>query len=367
MYKLLLVLPALVFFVVTSVEANVIVRTSDQLEVAEGDIVDGELVAVGLPVILSNNVAEDATLLGNRVKVNGLIGGDLLAAGFFVDVDAAVGDDVRIVGGEISIADTIGGDLIVLGGTVDILSTAAVSGDVVVYGGTVHVAGSVGGDIVGVMENLQVNGSVGGGIDVYVTNFSLGEQASVTAAIEYTSYNLLTQSLNATVAGDIVRSDPLLLQESGWPRMTLMIFLVGLFSSLLWYLVSRKSLTAVTNQGLAHLLRSAFIGCLAPVLVLLVVVVLFISQLGMYVSFVLLFGLLTALLLAGAAVPSVVGQLILRPLPYQTTDGPLPIVLGVLILTICALVPVVGGYLLVAAYVITLGGLLEALVQANRH
>jgi len=87
----------------------------------------------------------------------------------------------------------------------------------------------------------------------------------------------------------------------------------------------------------------------------------------MYVSFVLLFGLLTALLLAGAAAPSVVGQLVLRPFQFQTKDGPLPVVLGVLILTICALVPVVGGYLLVAAYVITLGGLLEALVQANRH
>jgi cytoskeletal protein CcmA (bactofilin family) len=366
MYKRSFAFLCLFLFTVSTVHANVIVRTADQLEIVEGDIVDGELVAVGLPVVLSNNVAQDATLLGNRVKVNGLVGGDLLAAGFFVDVDAAVADDVRIVGGEVTIASDIAGDLIVFGGTVDILSTAAILGDVVIYGGAVNIAGSVGRDVVGVMETLQINGPIGGGIDVSVTHFDLGQQASVTEAIRYTSFNLVSQSLNATIMGDIVRSDPTVLQESSWLRMTLLIFLIGLFSALVWHLTSRKTLSLVVKQSTSHLVRSAFIGFISPVVGLIIAAVLFVSQLGMYISIVLLFGLITTILLAGAAAPAVVGQLVFQILNHPNTTGPLPIVLGVLLLTVCLMLPVVGIFLIAAAFIITLGGLIESMVQANR-
>ena len=347
-------------------QANVVVRTADQLEVSENDIVDGELVAVGLPVVLSNNVTEDATLLGNRVKVNATIGGDLLAAGFFVDLDALVSDDVRIVGGEVRIANEIAGDLIVLGGTVDILSTASVAGDVVVYGGAVTVAGDIGGDIVGVMETLSVNGSVAGGIDVYVTTLSLGEQASVAGAVQYTSYNLLTQSLGATISGDTVRSDPVILQESSWLRMLVLMFLVGLFSSLIWYLLSRRTLEAVTLQSTTQPLRSALVGLIAHLLLFLVITVLLVSQLGAYVGFLLLFGLITLVLLAGAAAPAVVGQLALQVAAQPQPVGPWSITLGVLLLTVCLFIPVVGWFLVFVAVTLTLGGLCEALLEANR-
>lgn len=355
------------FFCFTSIaQANVIVRTADQLEVAEGDIVDGELVGVGLPVVLSNNVAEDATLIGNRVTVNGQVGMDLLAAGFFVDVNQPVLDDVRIVGGEISLSSDVAGDVLIFGGAVDILSTASIAGDLVVYGGTVNMAGSVGGDVVGMMEELRINGPVSGGVDVTVTSLSLGDQASIAESVRYVSYNLVSQSLNSTVQGDIVRSDPAMLQDSGWMQMTIITFLVGLFTALVWYLCSRKTLMLVVAQTNSHLLRSAFIGFVAPIVLIVVIVVLFVSQLGMYVALIGVFGLVTLLLLAGAAAPAVVGNLMVRSIDYPGIDGPLPIVLGVLVLTVCMFVPVVGPLLLVVAAILAFGGLLESLVNANR-
>jgi len=356
----------LFFFTAMAAQANVVVRTANQLEVAEGDITDGELVGVGLPVVLSNNVAEDVTLIGNRVTVNGQVGMDLLAAGFFVDVNQPVLDDVRIVGGEVTLSSDVVGDVIIFGGVVDILSTASVAGDVIVYGGTVTIAGTVAGDVVGVMEELSINGPVGGGVDVAVTNLSLGDQAVVTGGVQYTSFNLMTKSLNATVQGDTVRSDPPSLQDSSWMQMTLITFLIGLFTSLVWYLTSRKTLMVVVHQTNTHLLRSAFIGFLAPTVLFIIIVVLFLSQLGMYVALIGLFGLITLLLLAGAAAPVVVGHLFVQAAQYPTIDSPLPIVLGVLILTVSMFIPVVGIMLVVAAVVLTFGGLLESLVKANR-
>lgn len=356
---------ALLLFAGTTVQANVVVRTADQLEVAEGATVEGELVAVGLPVVLSNEVTEDATLIGNRVTVNGEVGHDLLAAGFFVDVNSPVQDDVRIVGGEVSISSDVAGDLIIFGGTVDILSSATVEGDVIVYGGAVTVAGPVGGDVVGVMETLLIDTAIGGGIDVTLTDFTLGNQASITEAVRYTSHNLVSQSLNAIIASDIVRSDPPALQDSGWMRMSFIIFLVGLFSALVWHLCSRKSLTAVVVQSTAHPLRSALIGFIAPIVFLVVVGVLFISQLGLYIGFVVLFATITLIFLAGAASPAVVGQLLLQAIQHPPINGPLPIVMGVLVLTVCMFVPVVGVFLIGVVWMIAFGGLLEALLHAN--
>jgi hypothetical protein len=360
------VVVALFFLTASIAHANVVVRTADQLEVAAGDIVNGELVAVGLPVVLSNNVTEDVTLIGNRVTVNGQVGMDLLAAGFFVDVNAPVQDDVRIVGGEITLSSAVAGDVIILGGTVDILSTASVAGDVIVYGGTVSIAGDVEGDVVGIMETLSINSFVGGGVDVAVTNLSLGDQAVIADGVQYTSYNLVAQSLNASVQGDIVRSDPPVLQDSGLIQMSLLTFLISLFTALVWYLCSRKTLMVVVRQTNTHLLRSAFIGFLAPTVLLIVIIVLFLSQLGMYVAFTGLFGLITLMLLAGAAAPAVVGHLLVQAIQQPPMDGPLPIVLGVLILTVCMFVPVIGVVLVAAVAVLAFGGLLESLVKANR-
>jgi hypothetical protein len=291
---------------------------------------------------------------------------DVLAAGFFVDFNQPVQDDVRIVGGEVTISNSVGGDVVVLGGSVDILSTAEVAGDVVVYGGTVTIAGSVAGDVVGIMDTLVIDGPVGGEVDVTVTQLSLGDQASVAQDVQYTSHTLVEQSLNASVGGDVVRSDPLALQDSNVVKTSLILFLIALFTTLVWHLVSRKTLQHVVQQTNENLLRSAFIGFLAPVVFLVVITVLFVSQLGIYVATVGLFGFVTLTLLAGAAAPAVVGNLLMRAVQHSSFDGPLQIVVGVLVLTVCMFIPVVGSILVVAAVVLTLGGLLESVFKATR-
>lgn len=366
MYKQTIAVGALFLMMVSTASAAVIVRTADQLEVAEGVIDGGELLAVGLPVTLSNEVAEDATLVGNRVKVNGAVAGDVLAAGFFVDIDAPVSDDVRVVGGEVTIANEIAGDLIVLGGSVELLSTASVAGDVVVYGGTVDISGSVAGDVVGAMEFLNIKGAVGGGVDVRTVQLTLGQTASVTESVRYVSSNLVNQALNATVGGDVVRNDPVLEQQTSAWRQLVLLFLIGLFSTLVWYLCSRKSLVTVVHTTTQHALRSAVIGTATVFLAPFAIAILFISQLGAYVGAVCLFGFITLLLLGGAAAAAVVGKVLMQAFGQSSAVSPLAIVLGALALAACAFVPFVGFVVVCIAAIVSVGGIIESLVKANR-
>ena len=366
MYKSIAGICVIFFLLVSSVEAAVIVRTANQLEVAEGVIDGGELLAVGLPVTLSNEVLQDATLLGNRVKVNAAVGGDLFGAGFFVDVDAPVADDVRIVGGEVNISNAISGDLIVLGGSVELLSTGSVGGDVVVYGGSVQLSGEIGGDIVGAPRYLTINGAVGGKVDVSVMELELGNTASITESVRYVSGNLVNQALNATVGGDVVRNDPVLPVDTSTVMSSVIVFLIVLFTSLVWYLLSGKSLAAVTSTVAAYPVRSAAIGvsfvCLSP----LVIVILLISQLGMYVAAVYACTYVALLLFALAAVPAVVGQFLLQLFSQPTKLSPVGISIGSLAVVGSLFVPVVGMVLVGIVAVVAAGGIIESIIKANR-
>ena len=346
-------------------DATVIVRTADQLEVVEGDIADGELVAVGLPVVLSNNVAQDATIVGNRVTVNGDVGSDLLAVGFFVDVNGSVADDVRVVGGEVDVSGEVAGDVIILGGAVDILSTAKILGDLVVYGGAVTINGEVGGGLVGVMDVLEINGPVGGDVEVDVTQLTLRDKAVIAGTVQYTSHNLVAQSLNASVSGEVVRSDPTTPLESNTTKTLFMMLLVTLFTALVWHLCSPKTLTIVVQRSTAHVLRSAAVGVLAPFVLLLVATILFISQLGMYVAAILLFGLVSLILIAGAGAPAFIGVLLLKTIGYPTPLSPLAIVTGAMVFTLCMAVPVMGVACMLIAVAIVLGAMLEAMFAHN--
>lgn len=360
------VLACLFVLGVSSAQAAVIVRTADQLEVSEGKIAEGELLGVGLPVVLSDDVTDDVTLVGNKVKVSSSLGSDLLAAGFFVDVDGTVADDVRIIGGEVTISEAIAGDLILLAGTVHILSNASIGGDVVVYGGTVDIAGSVEGNVLGAMEALRIDAPIGGRIDVTVGYLTLGPEAKITESVVYASDTLLTQALSTNVQGDIIRNDPLITREVSARNVPLMLLLTGLFSSLVWYLFARRTLAAIATKSITHTVRSMLFGLGALLLVPLLFGVLVVSQIGLYVAAAVLFGFLTLLLVAGAAAPAIVGRLTLQLVGQKPKTNPLAIVIGTLILALCFLIPVIGFVILLLVTVAAFGSMLDLVSSKSR-
>lgn len=366
MYKRLGGLVAIFFILFATASAAVVVRTADQLEIVEDVIDGGELLAVGLPVTLSNEVVEDAVLIGNRVKVKASVGEDLLALGFFVDIDAPVSDDVRVIGGEVTIASEITGDLLVLGGTVELLSTASVGGDIVMYGGSLDLSGDVVGNVLGAMESLTIKGAVGGGVDVRTAQLILGETASIKESVRYVSGTIVNQALNATVGGDIVRNDPIVKAETSIARRVVLPFLIGLFSTLVWYLFSRKTLAVVTNHTTRHIFRSAVVGTAVVFLAPFAIAILFVSQLGAYVAAVCLVGLVAVILLGGAAAPAVAGKIILQTLGQPTVVSPLSIALGALLLAACLFIPVIGVVLLFSTILLTVGGIIESAIKASR-
>jgi|AntRauTorcE11897_2_1112592.scaffolds.fasta_scaffold11795_3 hypothetical protein len=358
---------ALLLVLVTPVLADTTVRTGDQVSVTNEQNVAGNFYAVGNSVVMSGDSNQDLTMIGGKVRLDGSVAQDVLAVGVTVLIDGPVAGDVRVVGGDVTISSAIAGDLVVVGGVVEVLSSGSVGGDILSYARSVTVNGPVIGDVLGQIDQLTINAAVTGGIDVGVTEFTLGDAAAVEGTVRYTSSNLVTQAFNASIGGDIIRNDPVYIGGGSQLQTIGIIFLVVLLSSFVWYFLSRSTLARSTEHTLKNVPRSAVTGVVALFVLPLIIAVLAVSYLGIFVAIICFFGYVTLLLLACAALPAVVGQLVLRLFnqPY-TKLSPLSLVVGSVTCSAIVLFPMIGVFVVFFAAVVVFGGLVESIIRVSR-
>jgi hypothetical protein len=346
------------------VAANSVVRTGDTVSVAETDMVEGDFYAAGDKVSISGSVTEDVVAAAGQVAFNGSVGVDALLVGGTVDVFGVVGDDLRVIGGEVTIAEPINGDLFVLGGTVDILSTASIAGDVLVFAGDVSIEGSVGGNVLGSVGQLRIDAPVGKGVDVRVGELTLGDRANIAESITYTSEFTVVQSLNATIGGDLIRNTPTLPQHEFDLRAVLIPMLIMLFSVLVWFWASKKTLGMVVERSMTLSVRPLLLGFLTLFLTPIIIGLLVISLLGLPIGMVLFFGYLLLLTLSFVGLPAVLGQLLMRS--YNRASrllSTLAFVVGVVAVAGLMMLPIVGPAIIVGFIIITLGAMVDCLIR----
>ena len=352
-------------FGVQSASAASVIRTGDTVSIAGDQLIAGDFYSATGKINLSGTVQGDAVIASSQVTINGNVEEDALLLGGTVDVYGTIGDDLRIVAGETTIAEPVMGDVMVIGGVLTILSSASVSGDVILVTGQATIEGSVGGDILGWSDDLRIDAPVSGDVSVTVNTLTLGDKANVSGSVQYTSRDLAVQAQGASVEGDLVRNDPVLPAADASARTALVPVLIILFSVLAWYLISRKSLTAVTNTALTKNFRSALFGFAAVVLGPVAIIILSVSVIGTLVGITLLFLYGLLLMLALIALPAIVGQVIMKLMKKTTKELTLiSLVVGVFAVLVIAIVPVIGVLVLLGVYILAVGALVTLLSQS---
>lgn len=351
-------------FSVAPVEARTVLRSGDSVSIAEDQIVEGDFYTAGSKISISGEIKEDIVSAGGETTINGTVGGDAFLTGGRVDVHGKIGDDLRILAGEVTIAEPVAGDIFVIGGSVNILSTATVAGDVIIFGGEAVIEGVVEGDVIGMMGTLRIDAPVKGDVDVTVEQLTLGDNAVIDGGVSYVSDVVLVQSLNATVAGDVMRSDTLVEEDgNGWNSL-IVFALVFLFSVLVWYLVARKTLQSVVSRISDHSARSILIGFATLIFAPVAFSVLMVSVIGSVVGFIAFLIYLITLVLSVVGAAAVLGSLSLLIVKKKSvpTVNLVSLVLGVLIFCLLILVPVIGPLVITCSILLTFGALIDSLV-----
>jgi cytoskeletal protein CcmA (bactofilin family) len=305
--------------------------------------VNGNVIAGGGTITVSGNITRDLIVGGGTINVTGHVGGSIIAAGGNLTLNGPVEHDIVVTGGMIDIGSgaTIGRDLVVAGGTATV--AAPIARRVQMSSGSLTLRGRVAGDVRGRVDHLKLEGAqIGGNLD-------------------YTSDNPVELVNGARVAGTTTRHTPTDSRGSGnaflgWLRGLIGIFALGLILIFLLPGISSRAIDTLRAQPWLSLGIGAAILIIPPIVALIVFVVGLL--IGGWWLGVLLIPLWLLLLAIGYVVSGfLIGRLLFARLGWGGYHDALALLGGLFVLTVVGLLPVLGGFVGLAALVFGAGAL----------
>lgn len=329
----------------------------------------GNIYAAGASVVFTAPIDGDLSAFGGSVVSAAPVAGDTLFLAGSVQSRAQIGGDMRAMGGSITIEKPIEGDLVASGfsvfdtsrieGSVFIVAANAsleggAFGPVTVYGNNVHLAGDFKGDVhivasgrLALAPGTMIRGSL-----VY----EAPEPANIPPTVTISGENTYT---NASYLPDIGTSRTLALISVGFfifARILGALILAGLLAGLFPKL-AKKIVERAYTKSPQSILLTALLGFAAFVATPVLAVILVLTFVGIGLALLLLIAYLCVSFLSFLYAGILLGGLYARRFLLREIvlwrDG----VIGMLALSLIALVPVVGP-LVVASFVFFAAGAL---------
>lgn len=356
-------------FIPISAFAGPILRTGETISVDASQSLKGDFYGFGSTVSISGQGDNDAYIAGGTVTINAPILEDLTVLGGVVQIHGDVGDDVRVLGGEVTLAKPVKGDVVVLGGTLTILSTAQVDGDVLFMGKSLVVEGPVTGGIHGVAETARLNTEVDGDVSLRVEKlFTVGDKANLQGKVTYESAQEVVRAQNAVVAEDM-QQIAVQKAEHTMPTTQFALFELSilLFVALTLYVIGRTHVVRVVDRSYGRLGMSGLMGLGILFAFPFIAALLFVSVLGVFAGIIFLFGYILMVLIALALMPIFVGYAFQKVALRREGITLYTVAGGVTFCVLLSLLSVVGGLILFACFVVTLGAIGTTAYYAIRN
>lgn len=331
----------------------------------------GNAYLAGVSVVSTAPVAGDLSAIGGSIVTTAPVSGDELLLAGSVSSRASVAGDVRAVGGNVTIEGSVTGDLIAFGFSVydsvrTLSSTLIIAADAVLSNGA---AGPV--TIYG--NNISLSGDFASNVTIVATGrLSFAADTIIRGKLSYEAPEKAVIPESVTIVGGVEYSSASYLPDAGTSRALALVsigfflfvrvlgalilagLLAGLFPRLAEVVVLRAYDDRSRNILLTMLLGFA-IFVATPILIILLILT-FVG-IGLAVLISILYALLTllALLYAGILLGSQFARRFRKRETVLWRDG----VLGMLALSLIALVPVIGLFVVFLLSIFTAGVLLQ--------
>jgi len=192
---------------------------------------NGDVLAAGREVRVSEAVPGDAMAAGGTVVFDGAVGGSYVGAGGRQDIRGRMDGSVRAAGGTVELGASVGRNVTIAGGTVTLGRETEIERNAYLAGGTVHVDGAVDGDMYVGAEEVVLDGVVGGDVRVEAQRLTLGPNARLSGDLRYrTADGTATIDAQAQIVG---RTDVLPPREDDGPGGAIVFFVLRLLAFVL--------------------------------------------------------------------------------------------------------------------------------------
>lgn len=345
------------------------IRFDENYSLRRGDIVEGDLYAIGSNTTVAGTIKGDLVTTGMAVFVGGNeVEEDALVFANTAHVISTIKGDLRILARKAYIGGSIGEDVVALGQSVEILPEALIQGSLSVAAGNVAVLGKINGSFSAVAGEVFIDEEIIGDVSLRADKVVLGPHAVILGKLSYSASLPVEVREGARVIGETAftqintRSQAEKFIPTLWGTWVFIKFVILLLSALIFHGILRKiserfvvvSVTAIWGSLLRGFLTmvgvpiAAFIGLLT-----FIAIPFSLLALALYVI---------GILFASVYAPIVLGTLLFR---FTHKDQVLvnwkTILLGVFGITVIDFIPVIGqpiGYILL---LIALGGIYQVL------
>ena len=340
------------------------VQTGNTVTIDANQTVNDDLYAFGSNVAVHGDVNGDVIAAGTSVTIDGHVTGSVMAAGSTVNVNGPVDGSVRLAGTLVTVAAPVQGDILMGGSAVSLDAGGRAGRDVLAGGNAMNVQGPVARNVTAGGGTLSLGSSVGGAVRANVDHLVLADGASIAGPIVYVSTNQASVAPSARLAGEVQHGLPV---EPGNPwvlggidTLAALQGFVGLaLFGMLFILAFPRAAAATTNTVRKSWATSLGVGFAA--LVCLPVLAAFVFGFGLIIGGwwigVMLLGSYALLLALGyVAFGEWLGLTVIRSAGGQVHQV-WALLLGLVILSILAVVPVVNVLVILAATLFGVGAL----------
>lgn len=314
----------------------------------------GNAYNAGASVVITAPTTGDLSVVGGSVVAAGPVSGDTLLIGGSLSTRAPIKGDFRAIGGTVIITEPVAGDLVAIGYRVD--DEGRAGGSVFVAAANASLVNGAAGPVTVYANNVLLAGEFSGDVRIVAGgSVTLSKDTVIRGKLSYEAPETARMHASTTVMGGIHYTSASYLPDAGTSRalalasigifllirvlgaLILAGLLAGLFPSFAAIVADRATSGRMRDLFLITLLGFAAIVA-TPILLILTAV----TFVGLGVAFLLTILYVLLMVLAGVYAGILLGILVIRRFTERQTvlwrDG----VLGMLIFSLVALVPILG-------------------------
>lgn len=347
----------------------------DVVIVPAGRTIDRDYFAVAERIEIAGTINGDAHVLGRHIVVSGTINGDLLATGATVEVTGTVAQNARILAGRATIGGPIGRNLTITAGTMTALPAATVSGALVGGGSTVRIHAPVAKNLTIAGRDVTIGGPVGGHVNAAAAQLTIDATAQIAGPINYLGNTAPTIHPQAQVSGPVTPRRFATLHLPGtddvssiWPWLGLGVLIVSALSTLLaglaLHIVFPRAMDHSVTELRDRTVGAGGLGLLLCLAAPFAIVLLLLTLIGIPLAIVLGALFLAILYLGRIVTMTWIGRLLLAGRTHPP-GARIAFLLGLVIYYGLRLIPVLGGFVGLAATCLGLGAMVRAAFADN--
>ncbi|TMC46141.1 MAG: hypothetical protein E6J23_03535 [Chloroflexi bacterium] len=350
------------------------IRQGQEITIGSSDTIEDDLYAFGSDIAINGTIHGDLIAGGNNISIDGTVTGDVIAAGNVVQIRGQVGGSVRVAASRVVLDGKVTNDFVAAGNELTILGNGKVGRDAILAGADATISGPIGRDLQVGGGNAKIDSAVGGNVKATIERLQITDRGSVGGSLKYTSKNEAQIANASSVKGSIERQAP----DNGraplftgtaalvveWLKGLIGLLILGILVVFFFPGFSRRAGEALVHSPWMTLAIGVLVLIGLPILSIVFFAVGYLIG-GWWIGFVVLALFVVALALSIPVAAVGIGGALLRiarrPVPVW-----LALLIGLVVLLLIALIPILGGIVIIGALLFGMGATTIAVVGNRR-